>query len=95
MSIALHIERLVLDGLGGYDPAQLQAAIEAELTRLLTDEGAAALPAQGLAIPTLAAPGIDTPAAGPRPLGAQIAGAIHAGLGTLGQPSSGDKRGAP
>jgi hypothetical protein len=85
MSITLHIERLVLEGLQGYDPAQLQAAIEAELTRLLAADEPAALLDGRQAVPTLAAPSIGAPAAGPQRLGTQIAAAIHAGLGSIGQ----------
>ena len=37
--VELHIERLVLDGIGGVDRANLGAAVQVELARLLTERG--------------------------------------------------------
>ncbi len=84
MTINLHIERLVLDGLPieQRQGPQLQATIEQELVRLLADGGTLArLGARG-AVASInggaiqIAPGADT--AG---LGKQIAAAVHGGLG--------------
>ncbi len=77
MSIALHIERLVLDGLpaDGGQAAALQAALEAELARLLADRGLPGV--AGGAVPELAAAPIRLPPrAGPRPWGREIAASL-------------------
>jgi hypothetical protein len=84
MKIQLHIERLILDGLPieRRDGAIVQAAVEAELARLLTVEG----PSNGLLS------GGATPAArggsiqlerksNPAGLGTEIARAVFRGLG--------------
>ena len=57
MNINLHIERLVLDGVN-IAPDQrhlLQASVETELTRLLTDGGLSPSLAQGTALPRISA----------------------------------------
>lgn len=81
MSISLHIERLVLDGLPAHagPPAGLQAALEAELTRLLAARGLPGVAAG--ALPELAAAPIRlSPRAGPRPWGRALARSLHASL---------------
>jgi len=84
MNIRVHIETLVLDGLP-LDRRQgplVQAAVEAELGRLLA--------AGGLAPGLIAAGGVPRLTAGPLPpvahsnpadLGAGIAGAVYGGIG--------------
>ena len=42
MTLHLHIDRLVLDGLGSLDAEAVQAAAEAELVRLFAEAGAPA-----------------------------------------------------
>jgi len=83
MKINLHIERLVLDGLPieRNQRSIVQAAVEAELTRLLSTDGIGASLISGGAIPYLAAGGIqlerdNTPAE----LGQQIAQSVYGGI---------------
>lgn len=83
MNVKLHIERLVLDGVAaGGQPQLLQAAIQAELTRLLTEGALAPALNAGGAMPRIALPAIalgqrDTAGA----LGTRIAGAVYGGIG--------------
>ena len=79
--VMLHIERLVMDGvaLDGGQIAQLRAALQGELTRLLQRDGGAAL--QGGAAPLLQAPVVRISAPfQPADLGRQIARSVHASL---------------
>lgn len=83
MSIHLHIDRLVLEGLplSQGDGPLLQAALESELTRLLGD-GLSGELAKGAAVPRLKAQGIDVaPSDGPKAIGRKIAGSVCGGLG--------------
>jgi hypothetical protein len=84
MTIQLHIERLVLDGLP-LAPGQqylLQSALLVELGRLLRQDGLAAALAGGAATPRITAPAINLPqGAAAVTIGLQIAGALHGGLG--------------
>lgn len=85
MTIHVHIERLVLDGLPvtRLQGPQVRAAVEAELARRLVAGDLAPGLAQGGAVPSVRAPSITLNAgAGPHALGRQIATAIHGGLGT-------------
>lgn len=83
MTITVHIDRLVLDGLP-FDPrqgAQVRAAVERELARRLAEGGHAAV-GGSRALAALDAGSIDLPPApDPDGLGAGIAGAVHGGLG--------------
>jgi hypothetical protein len=84
MSIRLHIDRLVLDGLpfSYRDGQMVQAAFEAELSSLLSQGGIRPELQHGGALQSVAAgdiqimPGDDPVAAGKR-----IAGAVYSGLG--------------
>jgi hypothetical protein len=83
MNINLHIERLVLDGVN-IAPGQrhlLQASVETELTRLLTDGGLSASLAQGTVLPRLSTGGIQLTGNNPTQLGRQIAQSVYGGLG--------------
>lgn len=84
MNINLHIERLVLDGLD-IAPEQrpvLQAALEGELSRLLTERGLSPGLAQGVAVPRLSAGDMQIPgASSPIELGRQIAQSVYGGIG--------------
>ena len=81
MTVTLHIDRLVLDGLAvsSQGGRVLSTAVEAELTRLLAS---GALPvSSGISVPRLAAPGVTLEAgATPAALGTQVAGALFSGL---------------
>jgi hypothetical protein len=82
MNITVHIERLILDGLpvNGNDGATIQAAVETELSRLLTEQGLPGMSA-GNASNLSAGPIELASETKPAHLGHQIAQAIHAGLG--------------
>jgi hypothetical protein len=85
MNINLHIERLILDGLPltGNQGALLQAAVEAELARLLTESGLAPNLQAGGAFPSLRASGMQVQAQStPAQIGAQIAQAVYGGIGS-------------
>lgn len=77
MRIELHIERLVLDGVGA-DPGELRKALHAELTTLLAAAPAGAW-GESRRVPGLAAPEVR---GGPRPaaLGAAVARSVHGAL---------------
>jgi hypothetical protein len=84
MDINLHIERLVLDGLPltRNQGALVQAAVEAELARLLSDEGLASTWQSGGAVPTVRAGTVQLAAgeSNPPQIGQQIARAVYGGL---------------
>lgn len=82
MNINLHIERLVLDGMPIRigDSATVNAAVETELMRLLTEEG----------LPRMSAGSVENisggwiqlmPETNPTQTGHQIAGALLEGIG--------------
>lgn len=82
--IHLHIERLVLDSLpiGQAHGPQVQAAVEAELSRLLAEHGLAARLQGGGAAPSIAVAGIQlAPGSSPAQLGRQIAQSVFGGIG--------------
>lgn len=84
MNIQLHIERLILDGFDFRtgDRANLQAAVEAELARLLGEGGLAPGLTEGGAVPALRGGNVQIGGAGsPDGLGAQIAQAVYGGIG--------------
>ena len=84
MNINLQIERLVLDGISlspGERPL-LQAAVAAELTRLLASGGLSEALKSGSALYNVRTAGIQlTSDASPARLGEQIAGAVYRGIG--------------
>ncbi|MEP7012874.1 MAG: hypothetical protein ABJC13_21335 [Acidobacteriota bacterium] len=83
MKVNLHIDRLVLEGID-LDHAQrplLQAAVEAELGRLIGEGGIGSL-ASGGAVPSVRAAGFEIGADGsPSRLGHQIAQSVYGGTG--------------
>jgi hypothetical protein len=83
MDISVHIERLVLDGLSvshGQRPL-LQAAVEAELGRLLAADGLALELQGGGAVPYVSGGDIQLTGEGdPTHLGQQIGRAVYGGL---------------
>ena len=90
--VRVHIERLVLDGLpvGPGGAGLVQAALEAELARLITDGGLAGGLSAGGAVPELPpaemppAPQAGSAQAGSAPagLGAGVARAVYARIGS-------------
>ena len=84
MKINLHIDRLVLDGVN-INPGQqhlVQASLEAELSRLLTDQGLASGFARNLAVPRVTTGGIQLSGDNnPSQLGQQIAQSVYGGIG--------------
>lgn len=81
MTIRVHIERLVLDGLpiGRYDGLAVQAAVEAELARLMAGR---APTLSGGSTPRVSAPSIslsgnDTPGGVGRQIARSVAGGIR------------------
>ncbi len=80
MTVRVHIDRLILDGLpvDRLTAPQVQAAVEAELTRLLA---AGDWHPPGGAVPAVsAAPIAVAPDTRPGQLGAAVAQSIHGGL---------------
>jgi hypothetical protein len=83
MNINLHIERLILDGLpiAQHQGAVVQAAVETELSRLLTERGLASSLQSGGAMPNLRTDGIQlTMGSNPTQMGQQIAQAFYGGF---------------
>jgi hypothetical protein len=84
-SIHLHIDRLILDGLPvtAAQGPQVRAAMEAELSRLLTEGGLHPSLSSGGSLPQLPAAAMPLPAAAqPKPLGATIARAMYGRIGS-------------
>ncbi len=84
MNINLHIERLVLDGieLERGQESLLQAAVEAELSRMLSADGLSTHLTSGGAMPRLQAGDIRLSGGGnSQQLGQQIARAVYGGIG--------------
>jgi hypothetical protein len=84
MNIELHIERLILDGLPveRSQGPHLQAAVEAELTRVLAENGLAAYLQTGGALPSVHADAMQFRSGNtPTQLGQQIARSVYSGIG--------------
>ena len=84
MNVNLHIERLVLDGipLGPGQRPQIQAAVEAEVTRLLANGGLRDVLQSSNALYNVRTAGLRLAHdVSPARLGEQIAGAVFGGLG--------------
>jgi hypothetical protein len=83
MNIRINIERLILDGLPithSQGPL-VQAAVEAELTRLLTENGLAGSLQEGGAVPSVRANVIQlTSGSTPSQIGTQIAQSVYSGI---------------
>ena len=85
MNISLHIDRLILDGISISHSQRplLQAAVEAELGRLLTEGGMGAEWQSGGAVPSLSTPAIQlSPEGNPTQWGHQIAQSVYRGIGS-------------
>lgn len=85
MNIELHIDRLILDGIP-LAPAHrplVQAAVEAELARLVAEGGISPMLQTGGALPRVPGGAIQlTNDNNPHALGQQIAQAVYGGLST-------------
>lgn len=80
--IRVHIERLVLEGLP-VERSQgplVQAAVEAELSRLLAQGGLGPQLAAGGAVPSVPAEGIRFEGGSPAQMGRQIARSVYGGM---------------
>jgi hypothetical protein len=85
MNINLHIEHLILDGLplNTADSATVQAALQTELTHLLTENGLAPGLQHRDALTGLRTPDVRlSPNPAPDSVGRDIGAAIHEGLRT-------------
>ena len=83
-TIQVHIDRLILDGIAvpHAQRPHLQAAVEAELARLLADGGVAPHLATGRVVPQIPGDSIElSPHSNPAQLGHQIAHAVYRGIG--------------
>jgi hypothetical protein len=83
-NIHLHIDRLILDGLPieRTQGPHVQAAVEAELARLLTENGLGATWEAGGAVPSVRASAIQlTSGSSPAQVGIQIAQSVYGGIG--------------
>lgn len=83
MNIHLHIERLILDGVlvERNQASHVQAAVEAELSRLLSAHGLAADLQGGGAVPNVRANGIQLADDNPIQIGTQVAQSVYTGIG--------------
>jgi len=83
-NVQVYIERLILDGLPieRGQASHIQAAVEAELTRLLTENGLASNLQTGIAVPSVRANAIQlTSGHTPIQMGTQIAQSVYSGIG--------------
>jgi hypothetical protein len=84
MKINLHIDRLILEGLpvNSVQGPQIRAAIQEELTRLLSAHGLSEELRAGISVPRIRAGTLQlSPESRPAKLGTSIAQAVHEGLG--------------
>jgi hypothetical protein len=84
MKLNLHIDRLVLEGLpvNRHDGPRIQAAVTAELHRLIATQGIAEALRQGGAVPSVRAGDLRLGERGsPQRMGTQIARSIYGSLG--------------
>ena len=84
MNVNLHIDRLILDGVNMVSGQRhlLQASVESELARLLTDGGVSSRIAAGGALPHVSANDIQFSGGNdPVQLGRQIAQSVYGGIG--------------
>lgn len=80
-AVHLHIERLVLDGLGPLDRAALGGAVQSELARLFTEGGAPPAVHRDARLPRLDGGHFDAaPGMGAEAVGKQVARCIYGGL---------------
>ncbi len=83
MNIELEIEQLVLEGFNTKNRHRIGAAIQSELTRLLTEQGIPENLTQGGEVPSLEGGAFKVNSnAKPETIGRQIAQSIYGGFGT-------------
>ena len=83
-NIHLYIDRLILDGLpvDRMHAPQVQMAVEAELRRLLTEQGLGNSLGAGGAVPSVPARGMQFSASStPKQMGNQIAQSVYSAIG--------------
>jgi hypothetical protein len=78
--IDIYIDELVLHGFERGDRYRIASAIEAEIARLLTEQGLPFAPAHDHSAEVLDAGQFDMTKAKPESVGSQVAQKIHAGL---------------
>lgn len=85
MKIQVNIERLILEGidLPAGQPPRLQAAVEAELARLLGARGLSPDLSSGGSLPSLPVQILNYAGNNPAQLGKQIARSMYSSLGTV------------
>jgi hypothetical protein len=81
--IKVHIERLVLEGLPieQRHGAEVQAAVEGELSRLMSKGGLSPELKSGGAVPFVRTDGIKSIGGSPAQIGRQIAKSVYGGMG--------------
>lgn len=96
MSINVHIERLILDGLSVSDAQGpiIGAALEKELARLLATGGLERSLQSAGAWASVPVRAVQLTASKPAQLGQQIAAAVYGGIGQELSPTSGTKAGS-
>jgi hypothetical protein len=81
-SVRIHLEEVILHGLGRDDRHRAAVALQAELVRLLTEHGVPPALRQPAELPRLAGGSFDlTPGLSPERYGVQAARALYRGLG--------------
>ena len=86
MNIRIYIDRLILDGLpiSHHQGQQVQASVEAELSRLFTEGGLSSTLQTGIAVPSVRADAIQLSAGNnPTQMGTQIAQSVYGGIGNI------------
>jgi hypothetical protein len=93
MTIDVHIQRLVLDGMPPMaDTRAVRSALRRELVRLLQTGGLSDEIRIGGALPHLRGDAIHVqPAALPQRFGEQVAGAVHGAIGGSGTHRAGER----
>ena len=81
-TVHIHLEEVILHGLGRAERLRAATALQAELVRLLTEGGVPATLRQTAELPRLAGGSFDlTPSLSPERYGVQAARALYRGLG--------------
>lgn len=95
MNVSIHIERLILDGVpvSAHDSARMQAGVEAELSRLLSESGLPGELSRGGNWTTVRASSLQFGSSGHAgETGADIGAGIYSVLGGLTDTSAGRGR---